>query len=70
MDLNQDRSSMMDRKHKLKRLIWLPILIVIIGAWGVTALIEQGYYYLKGYSWNPRWGGYWHRETNTRASKE
>lgn len=56
-----------DWKHALKILIWAPFLTVLIAGWFVAAHIEQGYYYLKGYSWNPIRGGYWHRETGAQA---
>ncbi len=56
-----------DWKHALKILFWAPILTVLIAGWFVAAHIEQGYYYLKGYSWSPIYGDYWHRETGASA---
>ena len=57
----------LDRKQQLKVIILAPLLALIIAAWFVAACFEQGYYYLKGYSWDPVRGGYWHRETGYSA---
>ena len=56
-----------DLRYALKMLFWAPILTVLIAGWFVAAHIEQGYYYLKGYSWDSIRGGYWHRETGWAA---
>ncbi len=58
---------MEDPKRMLEILFWAPILTVIFVAWFLAAGIEVGYYYLKGYSWDPIHGGYWHRTTGARA---
>ena len=56
-----------DFRYAVKLLFWAPILTVLIAGWFVGASIEQGYYYLKGYSWDSIHGGYWHRETGISA---
>jgi hypothetical protein len=58
---------MVDFRYGLKLLLWAPIIIAILLVWFVAASIEQGYYYLKGYSWDSIRGGYWHRETGKSA---
>lgn len=54
-------------KEALKLLILAPTLMMLIAGWVVAAMVEEGYYYLKGYSWSPLYGGYWHRKTGERA---
>ena len=54
-------------KQQLTVIILAPLLALIMGLWFVAACFEQGYYYLKGYSWDPVRGGYWHKETGFSA---
>lgn len=54
-------------KSRLKILILAPALAFIVAAWFVAACVEQTYYYLRGYSWDPIRGNYWHRETGQLA---
>ena len=58
---------MVDFRYAVKLLLWSPILIIIIAGFFVGAVIEEGYYYLKGYSWDSIRGGYWHRENGRSA---
>ncbi len=55
------------RKQALKVILLAPFLFVIFVGWGLAAAFEVVYYYLKGYSWDPIHGGYWHRKTGDRA---
>ena len=54
-------------RQAIKWLILVPILMMLTTVGGVVAMLETGYYYLKGYSYDSIQGGYWHRKTGARA---
>jgi hypothetical protein len=52
----------LNEHETLTTILLLVFIIPILSIWFILATVEEFIMYLKGYSWNSGWGGYYKRQ--------